>query len=68
MKEQFDLPKDGMSLKELAQLEGSLHAAEDVFALDDTERGHTSLVQHGVATSVHPPVTPTSDHPPVTIH
>ena len=54
--EQLNLPEGDISPGELAQLEEMLHAAEDVFALDDTELGHTSLVQHGVDTGDHPPV------------
>ena len=54
LKEQLNLPKDGLRPEELTQLEELLCAAEDVFALDDTELGYTSLVQHRVDTGDHP--------------
>ena len=56
LEEQLHLLEDGLSSEELTQLKELLHLAEDVFALNDSKLGHTSLVQHRVDTGDHPPV------------
>ena len=42
--------------KESEQLENLLLNSDDAFALDDSELGHTSLVQHTIDTGDHPPI------------
>ena len=54
--DQLALPRESLSQGQLQQLEELLIKAEDVFALDDSELGCTSLVQHRVDTGEHPAV------------
>ena len=50
------LPVDKLDTVELGKLREVLAESTDVFALDDSELGCTSLVQHSIDTGDHPPV------------
>ena len=52
---QADLAKAGMSADQVKELEKVLLDADDVFALDESELGKTSLVTHSNAED-HPPI------------
>ena len=54
--QQLALCKDDLGQDEVEQLEGLLLEAEDVFALDYSELGCTSLVRQKVDTGDHPPI------------
>ena len=45
-----------MSASKVEQLERVLLDADDVFALDEFELGHTSVVTHRIDTGYHPPI------------
>ena len=53
---QADLTKAGMGTDQVKELEKVLLDADDVFALDESELGHTSLVTHSINTGDHPPI------------
>ena len=53
---QTDLTRTGISTEQVKELEKILLAADDVFALDESELGHTSLVTHLINTGDHPPI------------
>ena len=53
---QTDLTRTGISTEQVKELEKVLLAADDVFALDESELGHTSLVTHLINTGDHPPI------------
>ena len=53
---QLALPREGLGQCESQQLEELLCKAGDVFALDDSELGCTSLVQHRVDTGGYPAI------------
>ena len=53
----LNFSKDGLSVGEYEKVrELFLHSNVDVFTLDDTELGCTSLVQHEIDMSDHPPL------------
>ena len=52
----LDLPVDKLNPVELEKLKEVLAESTDVFALDDSELGCTSLVQHSIDTRDHHPV------------
>ena len=52
----LDLPVDKLNPVELKKLKEVLAESTDVFALDDSELGCTSLVQHSIDTGDHHPV------------
>ena len=53
---QADLAKAGMSTDRVKEIEKVLLDADDVFALDESELGQTSLVTHSINTGDHPPI------------
>ena len=52
----LSLPTDKLSSTELADLKSVLSDFSDVFALNDSELGCTSLVQHNIQTGDHNPI------------
>ena len=52
----LSLPESTLSAKEVFELESLLKESTDVFALDDSELGCTSLVCHSIDTGDHMPV------------
>ena len=52
---QADLAKAGMSTDQVKEI-AVLLDADDVFALDESELGQTSLVTHSINTGDHPPI------------
>ena len=52
----LNLPKDELSVVEYEKIRDFLCSNMDVFALDDTELGCTSLVQHEIDTGEHSPM------------
>ena len=53
---QLQLPFDKLTLEEREQLESTISEFNDVFALNDSELGCTSLVQHSIETGSPPPI------------
>ena len=52
----LNFSKDELSVGEYGNVREFLHGNEDVFALDDTDLGCTSHMQHEIDTSDHPPM------------
>jgi len=53
---QLQLPFDKLTPGERGQLESTISEFSDVFALNDSELGCTSLVQHGIETGAQTPI------------
>ena len=56
LKPVLNVPKDGLDESQKQQLTQFLLKSEDVFSLDDSDLGHTSLVYHSVDTGDHTPI------------
>ena len=54
--EALHLNQGGLSEQQFQELQSALLEASDVFAMDSSELGHTSLVQHSIDTGDHPPI------------
>ena len=54
------MPVDKLSLVELEKLKELLAGSTDLFALDDSELGCTTLIRHAIHTETH---TPSKQHP-----
>ena len=54
--EALELPSEKLTEEQFRQLRELVGDYSDVFALDDTELGHTDLVQHVIDTGDHPPI------------
>ena len=52
----LNLPVDGLTKTQKEQLAQFLLKSDDVFSLDDSDLGRTSLVCHSVDTGDHPPI------------
>jgi hypothetical protein len=53
---QGDLAKAGLSTDQVKEIEKVLLDADDVFALNESELGQTSLVTHSINTGDHAPI------------
>ena len=54
--EALHLNQGALSEPQFQELQSALLRASDVFAMDSSELGHTSLVQHSIDTGDHPPI------------
>lgn len=54
--EALHLNQGDLSEQQFLELQSALLEACDVFAMDSSELGHTSLVQHSIDTGDHPPI------------
>ena len=53
---ELGLGSDKLCEGELLKVKDVLYEFRDVFALNDTELGHTSIVQHSIDTGDHAPI------------
>ena len=56
LKSMLNLPGENLTPKQLQQLEKKLMDNSDVFAVDESELGHTTVVKHSIDTGDHPPI------------
>ena len=52
----LDLPESKLTPEEMTELKGLLKVSTDVFALNDSELGCTSVVHHSIDTGNHAPI------------
>ena len=56
IKAMLNLPGENLTPEQFQQLEEKLMDNTDVFAVDESELGHTTIVKHSIDTGDHPPI------------
>ena len=56
LKAMLNLPGENLTPEQFQQLEKKLMDNADVFAIDESELGHTTVVKHSIDTGEHPPI------------
>ena len=56
LKAMLNLPGENLTPEQFQQLEKKLMDNADVFAIEESELGHTTVVKHSIDTGEHPPI------------